>query len=89
MSLSIFVGNIPYGAMEREIGALFARHGTVEDVHFIIDHRRGRFRGFGFVTMPEEAAHAAIRELDGAPFQDRHLIVREARQRTKADRRSA
>lgn len=79
MNSSLFVGNINYGAMEKEIHDLFSTCGTVEDVRFIMDHRRGRFRGFGFVTMPQDKARAAIRKLDKHEFQGRNLIVREAR----------
>ncbi len=88
MSMSLFVGNIPYGAMEQEIRELFSDHGTVEDVHFVMDHRRGRFRGFGFVRMPDEEARAAIEKLHSAEFQGRPLIVSEAKQRTEPVRQT-
>lgn len=84
MSKSLFVGNIPYGAMEKEIKAHFGSVGTVEEVHFIMDWRRGRFKGYGFVTMPEEDADRALRELDGSAFQDRLLKVSDARQRDRS-----
>jgi RNA recognition motif-containing protein len=86
--MSLFVGNIPYGAMEQEIRELFSDHGTVEDVHFVMDHRRGRFRGFGFVRMPDEEAKEAIDKLHTADFQGRPLIVSEAKQRTQPVRQT-
>ena len=79
MSKSLFVGNIAYGAMEREIRELFSQCGTVQQVRFAMDHRKGRFRGFGFVTMGDKEAERAILELDGAEFQDRKLQVKMAR----------
>lgn len=79
MNKSIFVGNIPYGAMESEIRELFEPYGEVEEVHFVMDWQKGRFRGFGFVVMAGEAADKAIESLHGHPFQGRYLKVNEAR----------
>jgi RNA recognition motif-containing protein len=78
---SLFVGNIPYGALEAEIRDLFAAFGPVESVRFAMDHQRGRFRGFGFVKMPEPDARRALKQLDQAEFQGRTLIVKVARER--------
>ena len=75
MSKSLFVGNIAYGAMEREIQELFATCGTVQDVRFIMDHHKGRFRGFGFVNMPDQDAETAVHRLNGEEFQGRQLKV--------------
>ncbi|NDV63117.1 RNA-binding protein [Puniceicoccales bacterium CK1056] len=79
MSTSLFVGNIPYGAMEREIQEHFSKCGQVDNVRFVMDFKRGRFRGFGFVTMPEDDAKAAVELLNQSEFQERQLIVSIAR----------
>ena len=89
MSTSIFIGNIPYGAMEAEIRELFSAFGTVQSVHFVMDYNKGRFRGFGFVTMPRQEALVAITKLDGAEFQGRHLKVSEAQPSAEGKRQSA
>ncbi|MGC9451009.1 MAG: RNA recognition motif domain-containing protein [Oceanipulchritudo sp.] len=89
MSKSLFIGNIPYGAMESEIRELFSRAGTVQKVRFIMDYRKGRFRGFGFVTMPDGDAVVAQAELDGVEFQGRHLKVSPAREVPGENRYSA
>ena len=75
MTKSIFIGNIPYGAMEKEIEECFSACGTVHDVHFVMDFARGRFRGFGFVTMDEKDAEVALATMDGHEFQGRQLKV--------------
>ena len=77
---SIYVGNLFYGAMEKEVRELFSHHGHVETVRFIIDWKKGRFRGFGFVEMPEADADRAIAALNNHPFQGRPLRVRAAQQ---------
>lgn len=79
MSKSLFVGNIAYGAMESELRQLFSTCGTVQNVRFVMDHRKGRFRGFGFVIMPDKDAEAAVLKLDGEEFQGRKLKVSVAR----------
>lgn len=89
MSKSLFVGNIAYGAMEKEIREFFSQVGTVQSVRFVMDHRKGRFRGFGFVTMADSDAERAVNQLDGAEFQGRHLQVSEARVLEAAGRKSA
>lgn len=89
MSKSLFVGNIAYGALEQEIHELFSRFGTVEAVRFIMDLQKGRFRGFGFVTMPDREAEQAIQCLNKAEFLGRALIVREAQPSADSRQRSA
>ncbi len=89
MSKTIFVGNIPYGAMEKEIKDCFSSCGVVHDVHFVMDFARGRFRGFGFVTMDEKAADKALKTMDGHEFQGRTLKVTTAQSKKPQSRRSA
>jgi RNA recognition motif-containing protein len=77
----IYVGNLPYTADEDSVRTLFAQHGTVETVRLINDRETGRFRGFGFVEMPEADAQQAIATLNGQDMQGRNLRVNEARER--------
>ena len=81
---SIFVGNLAFGAMESEVHELFAQYGRVESVRFMMDWERGRFRGFGFVTMPAGDACRAIEKLMGTEFQGRKLRLNLARPGTAA-----
>jgi len=84
MTKSLFVGNIPYGAMEQEIKDLFSTCGPVHEVKFVIDYRKGRFRGFGFVTMDAASAKMALTRMNGAEFQGRPLKVTPAEARRKS-----
>ena|GEM_PF-3583195 len=80
-SLSLYVGNLAYGVQECEVKELFSEFGTVSEVHFVMDKRRGRFRGFGFVHLtPPENGEKAIEALNGKEFQGRRLIVKVSRQ---------
>jgi RNA recognition motif-containing protein len=69
---------------EESLRAAFAAHGEVEEVAVITDRDTGRPRGFAFVTMPDNAARAAIDALKGTELDGRTLNVNEAR--AKADR---
>ena len=78
---SIYVGNLPFSATEDQTRDRFARYGEVSSVKFIMDRETGRFRGFGFVEMEDNAADEAIRSLNGADFGGRTLKVNEAKPR--------
>ena len=78
---SIYVGNLPFSAKEDEIRDLFAMHGEVQNVKFVMDRETGRFRGFGFVEMEDAGAAKAIEALDGKDFGGRTLRVNEAKER--------
>jgi len=80
--MNIFVGNIAFTASEDDLRELFEQHGTVDQVHLIMDRYTGRSRGFGFVEMPNaDEGERAIAALNGASLHDRPLTINEARPR--------
>jgi RNA recognition motif-containing protein len=82
MSKRIYCGNLSFQATPEDLRALFEAHGTVTDVHMVMDRETGRPRGFAFVEMEsEEQARAAIKALDGKPSGGRNLKVNEAKER--------
>ncbi|BDQ34304.1 RNA recognition motif domain-containing protein [Pseudodesulfovibrio portus] len=83
---SIYVGNIPFSASEDDLRDLFAAHGEVLSVKFIMDRETGRFRGFAFVEMEDAGALAAIEALDGNEMSGRNLKVNEAKPRAPRPR---
>lgn len=78
---SIYVGNLPFTATEDDVRSLFEAHGEVDSVRLMTDRDTGRPRGFGFVSMPDADADAAIRALDGKDMGGRSLRVNEAEDR--------
>ncbi|MBN1344129.1 MAG: RNA-binding protein [Phycisphaerae bacterium] len=77
---SIYVGNLPYGITEEQLGELFASYGAVSRASIITDKMTGRSRGFGFVEMTDDGqAQAAIEGLNGTQVDGRSLTVNEAR----------
>ena len=62
---TLYVGNLPLDLDEEGLRALFAPHGEVAGASLVTDPATGGSRGFGFVEMADQAAQAAILELDG------------------------
>ena len=81
MSKSLYVGNISFSTSEDEIRNLFSQFGEVMSVKFIMDRETGRFRGFGFGEMDDNAAREAVQSLDGKEVGGRSLKVNEAQER--------
>ncbi|MDR2142195.1 MAG: RNA-binding protein [Deltaproteobacteria bacterium] len=79
MTISLYVGNLPYNTKESELWSVFSRLGEVESITLITDRQTGLPRGFGFVTMERVAGHRAMEELTGANFGGRPLVIREAK----------
>ena len=80
----IYVGNLPFTANETEVRALFAQHGTVENVSLPTDRETGRPRGFGFVEMSQADAARAIQNLNGYSMNGRPLRVNEAQDKPRS-----
>ncbi|GEP41255.1 RNA recognition motif domain-containing protein [Brevifollis gellanilyticus] len=80
MNTKMYVGNLPFSAMESDIRELFSQYGTVTDVFLPIDRVTGRPRGFAFVTMDTPTAmEEAIKGLNEKDFMGRPLAINEAR----------
>ena len=80
--MNLYVGNISYDATEDDLKKAFEAHGEVASVKLISDRETGKFKGFGFVEMPnDDEAAAAIEALNDKDFMERALKVNEARPR--------
>jgi RNA recognition motif-containing protein len=85
MARKLYVGNFPYSTTDQDLRTLFADSGPIESVNMVTDMATGRGRGFAFVEMEtEEAAQAAIRNLDKHDMGGRALTVNEARPKTNS-----
>jgi cold-inducible RNA-binding protein len=79
MSKKIYVGNFPFTTSEDDIKKLFAEYGELGEVIIIKDKFSGRSKGFGFVTVNDDAqAEKAIADLNGKDVGGRELRVNEA-----------
>lgn len=80
MNTKMYVGNLPFSAMEADLRDLFSEYGTVTDLFLPMDRESGRPRGFAFVTMDTVTAmEEAIKGLNNRDFMGRALNINEAR----------
>jgi RNA recognition motif-containing protein len=78
--MNIYVGNLSYEVNENDLTEVFEAYGTVNSSKVITDKYSGRSKGFGFVTMENtDEANLAIRELNGAVYEQRDMVVNEAK----------
>ncbi len=87
MAKKLYVGNLSYSTTEDDLREAFAKIGEVLSATLIIDQTNGRSKGFGFVEMAtDEDAEKAISAMNGASFQERTIVVNEARPKTERGR---
>lgn len=78
----LYVGNLTFHATENDLSDFFSQAGDVRETAIITDKLTGKSRGFGFVTMADEAgAQAACERFDNSDFQGRNLTVNIAKPR--------
>ena len=72
----LFVGNLSFTTMEREIQEHFSAAGVVVNVNLMLDKFTGKSRGFAFVEFatPEEA-NKAVEMFQGKDLGGRALTV--------------
>jgi len=84
----LFVGNLPYKTDDTQLKEMFSQNGEVTEAVIIMDRERGVSKGFGFVTMTNDAeADAAIEAWNGKDVDGRALTVNEARPQEDRPRR--
>jgi RNA recognition motif-containing protein len=76
----LYVGNLPYSITDESLKELFAASGEVVEAVVITDKASGRSKGFGFVTMKDDAAaEKAIKDMDQKEVEGRQIKVNIAR----------
>ena len=84
MSKKLFVGGLAWGTTDDALHSAFAQYGEVAEAKVITDRETGRSRGFGFVTLEDDAAaERAIEELNGSELEGRAIKVNEAHDRER------
>ena len=80
MSKKLYVGNLPFSVDSEKLKELFKSYGEISEANVISDKFSGRSKGFGFVTLADDAqAEKAIQEMNGKDFEGRALTVNEAK----------
>ena len=77
--MNLYIGNLSYNVKEGDLKSVMEEYGTVASVKLIMDRETRRSKGFAFVEMPnDEEAQRAIKELNGAEYVNRTMVVKEA-----------
>ena len=58
--MNIYVGNLSFKVDENDLAELFEDYGKVSSSKIITDKFSGKSRGFGFVTMENQAEAGAL-----------------------------
>jgi RNA recognition motif-containing protein len=77
----LFIGNLSYKTTNESLKAFFEKAGAVTEAVVIMERETGRSRGFGFVTMTDDAGFDAALQLHGQELDGRPINVSEARER--------
>ena len=77
--MKLYVGNLPWSIDDAKLKETFGEY-TVSEATVIKDKYSGRSKGFGFVTIDDDAsAKKAIEEINGKEVEGRELKVSEAK----------
>ena len=80
--MNIYISGLNFSTTDADLSDLFSEYGEVSSARIITDRETRRSRGFGFVEIADDAAGAkAIAELNGAEYEGRTMVVKEARPR--------
>lgn len=81
--MNIYVGNLSYKVRENDLQSVMEEYGQVDSCKIITDRETRKSKGFAFVEMSDdEAARKAITELNGAEYDGRTMVVKEATPRS-------
>jgi RNA recognition motif-containing protein len=80
----LFVGNLSYRTMEKDLQDYFSQAGVVTSVNLMLDKFTGRSRGFAFVEFStKDEANKAVEMFHSKEFQGRALTVNVAQPRVE------
>ena len=84
MESKLYVGNLSYNVTEAQLRELFSQAGTVKEVALILDRDTRQSKGFGFVTMTDQAeAEKGIQMFGEHEIDGRKLTVNIAKPKTE------
>ena len=77
--MNMYIGNLSYKVKEADLRKVLEEYGTVDSVKLITDRETRRSKGFAFAEMPnDDEAQNVIKELNGAEYAGRPMVVKEA-----------
>jgi len=84
VDVRLYVGNLAKSTTQDELTALFTQAGPVSSVEIIKDRDTGESKGFGFITMNDQAdADKAISMFNAYSLAEKELKVNIAKPRVE------
>ena len=78
--MNIYIGNLSYKVRENDLKDVMEDYGAVDSIKIIKDRDTGKSKGFAFIEMTDDGdGQRAIEELNGAEYEGRTMVVKEAR----------
>lgn len=79
MAKKLFVGNLPLGMTDNQLGEIFSAYGVVTSTNIVVDKYSKSSKGFGFVEFEnDEDAAKAMEALNNSEQMGRNIAVKEA-----------
>ena len=73
---TIFIGQLPFKAREKDLQEFFAQYGTIENCKMPMDpSSKSRNKGIAFITYTEKSSADAALQMNGHTFQERRLKI--------------
>jgi RNA recognition motif-containing protein len=76
-SIRLYVGNLDFTTTKERLRERFELFGQVENIHLPMEGFDERPRGFAFVTMAEDDAREALKNLDASELDGRVIRIEE------------
>ena len=77
--MNMYIGNLSYNVRESDLRDVMEEFGRVGSVRLIVGRGTRWSKGFAVVELPEDSeAQNAIRDLNGATYEGRQMVVKEA-----------
>jgi RNA recognition motif-containing protein len=84
MDVRLYVGNLARSTTQDELNTLFTQAGPVTSVEIVKDRDTGESKGFGFITMNDQAdADKAISMFNAYSLAEKELKVNIAKPRVE------
>lgn len=88
--MDIYVSNLSPFVVNDDLVNHFSKYGNVTSANIIIDKFTSRSKGFGFVTMPDDAeAERAIKEMNGTIIDGKTITANQAKPKEERPARSS
>jgi RNA recognition motif-containing protein len=84
--MKLYVKNISFRTTDLELKNHFTQAGHVVEAKVVVDRATGKSKGFGFVTMPDDAADKAIKTLNQSQLDGRNLYISESIEKPRTER---